>query len=304
MDARPVALVTGGAQGIGLETARRLSATHRVALLDLRAEQLEAARRSCADDALAVVCDIAEQDQVTAAVAEVVERAGGIDVVFSNAGIGAGGALRHLDPEVLEAIIDVNLIGNWRVIHACLPSIIERRGYVLANASASALLPAMGIGHYAASKAGLEHLMNVLRVEVAHLGVDVGVTYFWFIATDMVEGAEREMGDLGQLRSAFPGPLAKVIPVSAAADAVVAGIRGRRRRVTAPGWVEPLYRVRGLLGRLAERDVVAVAPRVDAATAERVGRLGDFDAAFRPRSPAHQAAAHHVHHDLHDAPAP
>jgi NAD(P)-dependent dehydrogenase (short-subunit alcohol dehydrogenase family) len=188
MDARPVALVTGAAQGIGLETARRLSATHRVALLDLRAERLQEARRSCAGDPLAVVCDIAEQDQVTAAVAEVIERAGGIDVAVSNAGIGAGGALRHLDPEVLEAIIDVNLIGNRRVTHACLPSIVAGRGHVLANASASALLPAT--------------------------------------------------------------------------------------------------------------------PRVDAATAERVARLGDFDAAFRPRSSAHRAAGHHVHHDLHDAPAP
>lgn len=73
---RPVALVTGAAQGIGFETARRLCATHRVALLDLNAERLEQARRHCADDTLAVVCDIAEQDQVTAAVAEVAELAG------------------------------------------------------------------------------------------------------------------------------------------------------------------------------------------------------------------------------------
>ena len=193
---RPVALVTGAAQGIGLETARRLSATHRLALLDLNAERLEEVRPLCGEDALAVVCDIAEQDQVTAAIAEVVEVCGGIDVVFSNAGIGAGGSLRHLDPEVLEAIIDVNLIGNWRVIHACLPHVIERRGYVLANASASAIMPAMGLGPYAASKAGLEQLMNVLRDEVAHLGVDVCVSYCWFIEPDMLLGSERDMGDM------------------------------------------------------------------------------------------------------------
>ena len=68
---RPVALVTGAAQGIGLETAKRLAATHRLALLDLNAELLDEIRPLCGDDAVAVVCDIAEQDQVTAAVAEV-----------------------------------------------------------------------------------------------------------------------------------------------------------------------------------------------------------------------------------------
>ena len=296
---RPVALVTGAAQGIGLGTAKRLAATHRLALLDLNAELLDEIRPLCGDDAVAVVCDIAEQDQVTAAVAEIVEECGGIDVLFSNAGIGAGGSLRHLDPEVLEAIIDVNLIGNWRVIHACLPHIVDRRGYILANASASAILPAMGLGPYAASKAGLEQLMNVLRVEVGYLGVDVGVSYFWFIETDMVQGAEREMGDLGRFRKDLPGPLSQIVPLSEAVDAIVAGIDGRRRRVVAPRWVEIAYRLRGFLGRLAERDAPKVAPPLDAATLKRVRDVGDFDAAFRPSVPAHQAAAHHVHHDLH-----
>lgn len=296
---RPVALVTGAAQGIGLETAKRLSVTHRLALLDLNAERLEEVRPLCGDDAVAVVCDIAEQDEVTAAIAEVVESCGGIDVVFSNAGIGAGGTLRHLDPEVLEAIIDVNLIGNWRVIHACLPYVIERRGYILANASASAIMPAMGLGPYAASKAALEQLMNVLRVEVGYLGVDVGVSYFWFIETDMVLGAEREMGGLGRFRTDLPGPLSQIIPLSEAVDAIVDGVHRRARRIVAPRWVETVFRLRGFIGRLAERDAPKVAPAIDAATLERVRAVGDFDAAFRPTVPAHQAAAHHVHHDLH-----
>jgi NAD(P)-dependent dehydrogenase (short-subunit alcohol dehydrogenase family) len=296
--ARPVALITGAAQGIGLGTAERLAATHRVALLDLNADRVEEACARCGPDAIAVVCDIAEQDQVDAAVAEVIERCGGVDVLFSNAGIGAGGALRHLDPDTLEAIIDVNLVGNWRVIHACLPSLIERRGYVLANASASALLPALGIGAYAASKAGLEQLMNVLRIEVAHLGVDVGVSYFWFIATDMVEGAEREMGALGSSRHELPRPLSDTLPLSAAVDAVVAGIEERKRRVVAPRWIEPVYRLRGMVTRLAERDAPRIAPGVDAATVERVEAMGAFDAAFRPLSPAHRAAARHMERDL------
>lgn len=297
---RPVALVTGAAQGIGLATARRLASTHRLALLDLDEERLEAARESCGADAVAVVCDIAEQDQVERAVAEVVESCGGIDVLFSNAGIGAGGMLRHLDPEVLEAIVDVNLIGNWRVIHACLPSLVERRGYVLANASASALMPAMGLGPYAASKAGLEQLMNVLRVEVAHLGVDVGVSYFWFLETDMVRGAEREMGAVGGFRTELPWPLGQIASLDDAVDAIVAAIEGRRRRVVWPRWVSAVYRLRGLLGRRVEASAGKSAAAMDAATLARVRELGEFDAAFRSASPAHQAAARHVRHELHE----
>jgi len=297
---RPVALVTGAAQGIGLATAQRLAPTHRLALLDLNEEQLERARASCGEDAVAVVCDIAEQDQVERAVAEVVERCGGIDVLFSNAGIGAGGTLRHLDPEVLQAIVDVNMVGNWRVIHACLPSLIERRGYVLANASASALMPALGLGPYAASKAGLEQLMNVLRVEVAHLGVDVGVSYFWFLETDMVRGAERELGDIGGFRTELPGVLGRIAPLEDAVDAIVAAIEGRRRRVVWPRWVSVVYRLRGLLGQRAEAPAMRSAAAMDAATAARVAELGAFDAAFRAASPAHQAAARHVQQELHE----
>lgn len=297
---RPVALVTGAAQGIGLATARRLAPTHRLALLDLDEEKLERARGRCGADAVAVACDIAEQEQVERAVAEVVERCGGIDVLFSNAGIGAGGSLRHLDPNVLQAIVDVNMIGNWRVIHACLPSLVERRGYVLANASASALMPAIGLGPYAASKAGLEQLMNVLRVEVAHLGVDVGVSYFWFLETDMVQGAERELGEIGGFRKELPWVLGRIAPLDEAVDAIVAAIEGRRRRVVYPRWVSVVYRARGLLGRRAEASAARSAAAMDAATLARVNELGDFDAAFRAASPAHRAAARHVRHELHE----
>jgi NAD(P)-dependent dehydrogenase (short-subunit alcohol dehydrogenase family) len=297
---RPVALVTGAAQGIGLATAQRLARTHRLALLDLNEERLERARATCGDDAVAVVCDIARQDQVEHAVAEVVERCGGIDVLFSNAGIGAGGTLRHLDPAVLQAIVDVNLVGNWRVIHACLPSLVERRGYVLANASASALMPALGLGPYASSKAGLEQLMNVLRVEVAHLGVGVGVSYFWFLETDMVQGAEREMGGIGGFRTELPGVLGRIASLDDAVEAIVKAIEGRRRRVVFPRWVSVVYRLRGLQSRHAEAPALKCAGAMDAATRARVRELGSFDAAFRCASPAHRAAARHVQHELHE----
>ena len=298
--ARPVALITGGARGIGLATARRLAVDHRIALLDLEAEGLEQAAARCGADTITAVCDITDQAQVDAAVAKVVTEAGGIDVVFSNAGIGGGGSLRLLDPDVLAAITNVNLIGNWRLIHASLPHVIERRGYIIANASASALMPAIGIGAYASGKAALEQLMNVLRAEVGHLGVDVGVSYFWFVGTDMVEGAEREMGRIGGLRSEMPGLLKGIVSVEKVGELLASGIRGRARRVVAPRWVTPLFLLRGMIGGLVERGTQEIAAELDEATAERVAEEGSFSAAFRSTQAGHKAAADSVGQPLGD----
>ena len=297
---RPVAIVTGAAQGIGLEVARRLSATHRVVLLDIDADALPGAAAQCGDDALHRVCDITHAEQVTDAVAWVVEEAGGIDVLISNAGVAVAGALRHLDPDTLAAQLNVNLIGNWRVIHACLPHVEERRGYVLGVASASAIAPAVGLGPYGTSKAGLEMLLDILRVEVAHLGVDVGVAYFLWIRTDMVDGADRDMAAFKTMRDAMAGPLGTTHPVGDAAQAIVDGVHARSRTVFAPKWLRYLSPVRMVLRtRAGERDARTVAPKLDQLTAERVAAVGAFDAGLRD-TVASEAAAESAGHHLHE----
>jgi NAD(P)-dependent dehydrogenase (short-subunit alcohol dehydrogenase family) len=283
-------VVTGAARGIGLETARRLSATHRVALLDLDGEGVERAAGELRD-AVAVRCDIADAGSVRAAIAEVVDAFGGIDVCISNAGIATAGALRHLDPDVVAAQVNVNLTGNWRVIHACLPHLVERRGYVLGVASVAALVPAPGLGAYAASKAGLERLLDVLRVEVRHLGVDVGVAYFSWIDTEMVRGAERHHRGFAAMRDGLRGPIGKTLPVSAAADAIARGVERRSRRVVAPGFVGALYRLRGLIPELIEREAAKSAADADRLTAELVAERGAFAAGLRPGELGSEAAA-------------
>jgi NAD(P)-dependent dehydrogenase (short-subunit alcohol dehydrogenase family) len=292
--ARPVAVVTGAARGIGQETARRLAATHRVALLDLDGPGAERAAREIGGDAVSGACDIADGDAVAAAVADVVERCGGIDVAIANAGMATAGALRHLDPDLLAAQLNVNLVGSWRFVHACLPHVIARRGYVLGVASAAAIVAPVGLGAYAASKAGLEHLLAVLRTEVAHLGVDVGVAYFSWVDTDMVRGAQEHHRAFGELRSDLRGPLARTLPVGVAADAIVAAVHGRRRTVSAPGFVGPARWLRGLIAPLADRDGRRHAPAIDRATAEMVAERGAFAAGMRPGDPAARAAARTV----------
>ena len=294
---RPVAVVTGAAQGIGLAAAQKLSATHRVALLDLGADALRDAAAGCGADALTAVCDITRQDEVDAAVAHVVAEAGGIDVIVSNAGVAGGGALRHIDPDVVAAIVNVNLVGNWRTIHACLPHIIERRGYVLGVTSASAIAPSIMLGPYGASKAGLEMLLDILRVEIAHLGVGVGVAYFLWIDTDMVNGADRDIEAFAKLRGSLPAPLRATHPVGDAADAIVAGVLGRRSKVFTPGWLAGVSPARmALRTRLGSRDARAIAPELDALTAQRVAQQGAFAGAMRETAASEAAAESTGHH--------
>ena len=292
---RPVAVVTGAARGIGLETARRLSATHRVALLDLDADGIERAAAGLGD-AVWAPCDITDAEAVGAAIEQVVGECGGIDVCISNAGIATAGALRLLDPDVVDAQINVNLIGNWRVIHACLPHVIARRGYVLGVASLAAIVPPLGLGAYGASKAGLEQLLNVLRIEVAHLGVSVGVAYFSWIDTDMVRGAERQHQGFAAMRKGLRGPAGKTLPVADAAEAIVTGVERRSRRVMAPGFVGALYRLRGLIPELFDRQAIKIAPEVDRFTAEMVAERGAFAAGLRPGERASEAAARSAGH--------
>jgi NAD(P)-dependent dehydrogenase (short-subunit alcohol dehydrogenase family) len=288
--ARPVAVVTGAARGIGLETARRLSTTHRVALLDLDAEGIQRAASELGD-AVAMTCDIADPDAVMGAVERVVAECGGIDVCISNAGIATAGALRLLHPDVLAAQVNINLIGNWRFIHACLPHVVARRGYVLGVASAAALLAPPGLGAYGASKAGLEQLLNVLRIEVRHLGVDVGVAYLLWIDTEMVRAADRRHPGFAAMRATLRGPAGRTLPVGEAAAAIVRGVERRARRVVVPRSLGAMYRLRGLLPELFERETLKVVRDLEGHTAEMVAARGAFAAGLSPGERGSEAAA-------------
>ena len=225
--------ITGGARGIGAETARRLASKGaRVALAGLEPEELENVAAQCGPDAIWFETDVTDWDALERAVSGTVERFGGIDVVLANAGIATGGLVRSTDPAAWERVIEVNLLGVWRTVRTCLPHVIERRGYILPVASLAAAAHAPVLSAYAASKAGVEAFADSLRAEVAHHGVAVGVAYFSWIATEMVSGADATPAS-GMMRGRMRGPLAKTYPVSAAVDAIENGIE------SAPGACSP-----------------------------------------------------------------
>ena len=256
-------LITGAARGLGAETARRVAARGaNVALVGLERVELERVGGQCGANAAWFECDVTDSVALQGAVQSAVERFGGIDVVMANAGIAPMGMVRSIDPMAFERTIEINLLGVWRTVRACLPHVIERQGYVLVIASMAAPLHAPGMAAYSASKAGAEAFGDSLRSEVKHLGVDVGVGYFGFIDTDMVRGADAHPA-IGALREAAGGPLSKTYPLSKAGKALADGIENRNRWVVVPRYARAMIVLRTLLQPLVDREAQKQAPEAD-----------------------------------------
>ena len=257
--------ITGGANGIGAEAARRASVKGaNVALVDVDGDGAQRLADSL-PNAIAVTADVRDYDAIEAAVTETVDAFGGIDVAFANAGIEIAHSARGVPLVEMERIADINLTGVFRTVRATLPHVIERRGYVLITASLAAILHGAPISHYAATKAGVEAFGNAVRMEFRHKGVDVGVAYFGFIDTPMVARGKADpiLAQFDQENGQnFVG---KTYPLSGAGAAVLTGMENRSRRVMYPRFIRPMYALRSLMPRVLDRAVKA----------EMVGRLID-----------------------------
>src|SRR3954454_818102 len=256
-------LITGAARGIGADAARRIAARGaRVSLVGLEPDELSAVAADCGPDSLWFEADVTDPAALENAVNGTVEKAGGIDVVVANAGIAAGGPMRYMEEESFRSVIEVNVIGVWRTLRLALPHVIERQGYMLPVASMAAILPQFpGFAPYSTSKAGVEAMAKCLRVEVAHLGVDVGIAYFGWIDTDMVRGGE-EHPAFTFMRSKLRGPLGKTLPVSKAGEAIAAGIEKRAKSIVEPPFVRVADKLRGLIPGAVDREVGRHVPEV------------------------------------------
>jgi NAD(P)-dependent dehydrogenase (short-subunit alcohol dehydrogenase family) len=250
-----VALITGGARGIGFETARQMHAKGAsVAVLDLDAGQAREAAERIGERTLPIAADVTDQGTMLTAVAEVVERFGGLDVVVANAGIAPEGATtRTMPPEEWERVIQVNLIGVWRTVNAALPQVSERRGQVVLIGSLASFMNGMFLSPYAAAKAAVEALGRPLRVELAPFGASATVAYFGWVDTEMVrDGLDRQQGGK-RMQELLPKAFFKRIAPDEAAAALVHGIEERAPRVFAPRWWRYVSALRGLLNPLIDR---------------------------------------------------
>ncbi len=250
-----VVLITGAARGIGFETARQMHLRGAsVAVLDLDAGQASDAAERIGERTLAIAADVTDQGAMLAAVAEVVERFGGLDVIIANAGIAPEGATtRTMPPEEWERVVEVNLLGVWRTVRAALPQISERGGQVVLIGSLASFLNGMMLSPYAAAKAAVEALGRPLRVELAPFGASATVAYFGWVDTEMVrDGLDRQQGGK-RIQELLPSFFFRRIPPDEAAAALVRGVEERAPRVFAPKWWRYGSALRGLLNPVFDR---------------------------------------------------
>ena len=244
-----VVFISGGARGVGAEVARQLHAKGaKLVLTDLDEPPLhDLASDLGAERVLALQADVRDFDGMQAAAARAIDRFGGIDVVMANAGIATMGSVLKVDPEAVKTLMDVNVVGVFNTVRAALPSVIERHGYVLIVSSLAAYAAAPGLAPYNAAKAGVEHFANALRLEIAHLGVDVGSAHMSWIDTPLVREAKSDMSTFREMLGKLPGPLGKTTSVQVCGKAFVKGIERRKRQINCPSWVGLMRWLRPLL---------------------------------------------------------
>lgn len=273
-----VVFITGGARGVGAEVARRLRRKGaKLVLTDLDAAPLADLADELGGEAhvLTAPADVRDLQAMQRAAGEAVARFGGIDVVLANAGIASFGSVLQVEPEAFRRVIDINVVGVFNTVRATLPSVIERRGYVLVVSSLAAFTSAPGLAAYHASKAGAEYFANTLRLEVAHLGVDVGSAHMSWIDTPLVQDAKADLATFREMLTRMPGPLKKTTTVSACGAAFVDGIERRKKRIYCPGWVGAFRWIRPLVSTpIGERDIRRFTPELLPKLDAEVAALG------------------------------
>jgi len=190
-----VAVVTGGASGIGLGAARRLAADgHRVAVLDLNGTAAAAAvaeLRAADACAVDVEVDVADRESVGAAFARVRAELGPVEIVVTSAGIESFDPLLDITPEKWDRILAVNLTGTFRCLQAAVPDMLAGGwGRIVTISSSSAQSGAPNMAHYAASKGGVIALTKALAVELARQGITANTVAPSLVDTPMARAAE------------------------------------------------------------------------------------------------------------------
>jgi NAD(P)-dependent dehydrogenase (short-subunit alcohol dehydrogenase family) len=222
-----VAVVTGGASGIGAALCRRFAAEGARGVVVADRDAAGAERVAGEVGGLAVACDVADEAQVQALAARARERFGAIDLFCANAGVALGGGLDPLASGPFAPDADwaaswaVNVMAHVYAARAVLPAMLERgEGVLLTTASAAGLLTDLGTLAYSVTKHAAVAFAEGLAIAYGDRGVRISCLCPMGVRTPMVEGAAAA----GVGAHLVPGAIAP----EAVAEAVVAGLREER----------------------------------------------------------------------------
>ena len=190
-----VAVVTGGASGIGLGVAHGFVADgHRVALVDSNAEAAETAAASLRSEGaivIAVAADVTDRAAVAAGFDRIRTELGPVEILVTSAGIESFTPVLDITAEGWDRIIGINLTGTFTCVQAALPDMVAAGwGRIVTISSQSAQSGAPNMAHYAASKGGVIGLTKALAVELARQGITVNTIPPSLVDTPMARKAE------------------------------------------------------------------------------------------------------------------
>ena len=210
-----VALITGGARGIGREMALLFAREGAdLALFDITPEPLArtvAELQALGRRAEGVVVDVTDGKQVDDGVAKILDKLGRIDILINNAGITKDGLLIRMDDAQWDRVININLRGTFLCTRAVAKHLLkQRRGRIVSIASIVGLIGNPGQANYAASKAGIIGFTKAVAKELATRGVTCNAIAPGFIQTEMTDALPAQakqrlldavpMGTLGEAK--------------------------------------------------------------------------------------------------------
>jgi 3-oxoacyl-[acyl-carrier protein] reductase len=193
-----VAIVTGSARGIGAATARRLAADGMaVAVVDLDENTCGTtvtAIRDAGGTALAVGADVADREQVTAAVDRVVAELGPPTVLVNNAGVIRDNLLYKMTDDDWETVMAVHLRGAFLFSRAAQKHMVDAGWGRIVSLSSTSALGNRGQANYAAAKAGIQGFTKTLAIELGRYGITANAVAPGFIVTDMTAATAARVG--------------------------------------------------------------------------------------------------------------